>query len=153
MSASSSFIKEIYYCVENHMNKISASWTIYKEESASEKSPFIAWFSSQQFYSLVTVKHIHNKINVKGITFPSFFEVHLKQREKNHLGGLTWLPILTTLPSISLTYPTFCPHSFSSGSLTATAPFSTAHWSIQSKNQSNQLIILIIHNVYGLTNN
>jgi len=25
MSASSSFIKEIYYCVENHMNKISAS--------------------------------------------------------------------------------------------------------------------------------
>lgn len=42
------------------------------------------------------------------------------------LEGLTWLPILTTMPSISLTYPTFCPHSFSSGSLTGTAPFSTA---------------------------
>ncbi|CAJ2678824.1 unnamed protein product [Trifolium pratense] len=30
------------------------------------------------------------------------------------------------MPSMSLTYPTFCPHSFISGSLTATAPFSTA---------------------------
>ena len=44
------------------------------------------------------------------------------------LGGLTWLPILTTMPSMSRTYPTFCPHSFSSGSLTDIAPFSTALW-------------------------
>lgn len=39
---------------------------------------------------------------------------------------LTWLPNLTILPSGSLTYPTFCPHFFSSGSLTAIAPFSIA---------------------------
>lgn len=43
-----------------------------------------------------------------------------------HFCCRTWLPILTTIPSISRTYPTLCPHSLSSGSLTATAPFSTA---------------------------
>lgn len=45
-----------------------------------------------------------------------------------YFDACTQLPILTTMPLISRTYATFCPHSLSSGSLTGTAPFSTALW-------------------------
>lgn len=69
------------------------------------------------------------------------------------LGGCTWLPNLTTIPSMSRTYPTFCPHSLSSGSLTPTAPFSTArckpphHYQFPISNQQNH------DNFSFLTNN
>lgn len=99
-----------------------------------------------KFHSLCSMQWCFiPKHNIQGKSIISYEQC----RNWSYLVGLTWLPILTTLPSISLTYPTFCPHSFSSGSLTATAPFSTARWSIQSQNRLYQHIheILLHENI------